>query len=294
MTTERVITARAEGPIRFELGITSGHVRITTSPLTSRAVVTLRTIGTEGAAVDAVAAATASERDGSLKVTVPAPEDDHTAATGPVAVVGTVIGPTYTNRALRGGATFVQHGTGNMQLLGDLGYLKIVHHSGGGRTITADGTPLIEGPGIIQVDVQLPPDSEISVLSDGSADLTLAGAYSKAAVTTISGDVAAEDADLREAVVTSTSGDITIGRLRRRGARLTSTSGDIAVHRFDGGPLTVTTVRGDIQVGARRGTVHAGHLDLQTVKGDITTTGFTATPQVRLTTNTIKGDIRHR
>ncbi|WP_331727243.1 DUF4097 family beta strand repeat-containing protein (plasmid) [Kitasatospora sp. NBC_00374] len=298
MPTTNSFTAETDGPIRFQIGITHGTVKVTSNSAVTRATVSVRTEDNNGEAAEAVTAASAIQANRTLQVTVPATENATTSAVyfgGGNTVVNSVIHGTVDTV---NGATFVQRDSGNVHIAGSVRDMHIGRSRTGKRTIVADGQVLVgHGPsggrsGHIQVDVQLPPGSEIAFTSDGGAHLELDGNYRRVEATTVNGDVEGRDSDIGTATIRTTSGDVTLDRLRQ-GGLLKSVNGDLKIREYAGATLTISTVNGDIKVTAADRTT-PGDVTLKTVNGDITTKRVRGNPYLRLSVGTVHGDINHR
>ncbi|MFD5615854.1 DUF4097 family beta strand repeat-containing protein [Kitasatospora sp. NPDC127060] len=189
-------------------------------------------------------------------------------------------------------AVFSQSGLGNVQMDDGTLYINGIAIVRDGVVVVPEGTRVDALPRTIHVDIQLPPGSEVSFTSSGSASLALNGDFHQVEAILADGAMSAAKADIGTVSVSTITGNITLGHTRDT-AVLHSDTGDIDVHRFGGGTLTATTSAGDIDIQAPSGVPRPASVTLNSVTGDIDTDGLVGLSHVRLTAHSHTGEVHH-
>ncbi|MFJ7909837.1 DUF4097 family beta strand repeat-containing protein [Kitasatospora sp. NPDC096204] len=247
MSTVR--TFRATDATKLVLDLPTGDVRVCTDPDATAITVILATDDDHGPAADAVTQARMQEGLTTLSIDVPQVDSG---------------GITMTTRGRN--VVFQSVGTGNMTIIN-------------GQVITADTYHLGVSP--VTATVLMPPTARGMALKTASADLTATGHHRLLAVTSTSGDVRVDSADIL--TVTTISGDVTAQRIGAD-AEIMSTSGDVRIAVHEGHTANIDTVSGDVRFTA--GTRATGSVSVRAVSGDITLTG---TGRLDVTAHTVSG-----
>ncbi|MGW7443317.1 DUF4097 family beta strand repeat-containing protein [Kitasatospora sp. NPDC054795] len=252
MSTVR--TFRATDASKLVLDLPAGDVRVYAHPDATAITVILTTDDDHGPAADAINQARTQEDRGILNVNVPRVDSGMIITSGR-------------------GRTVVTQSFGTVT--GSVTGMTIVN----GRVVTGGVHHVGASP--VTATVLMPPSARAMALKTVSADLTATGHHRLLAVTSTSGDVHVDSADIL--TVTTVSGDVFAQRIGDQ-ALLFSTSGDVRIAVHEGHSIDANTVSGDVRLTA--GTRATGSVSVRTVSGDIDLHG---TGGLDVTVRTVSG-----
>ncbi|MFF7802067.1 DUF4097 family beta strand repeat-containing protein [Streptomyces olivaceus] len=238
--TERTFVSASAGPIVLGLSLPIGRVQVNVSESHPNARVVLRTDDHAGPAADAVTRARSQQNGQALGIEVP-------EMPGNVMV-----------QSVRGNRVTQTVGTVHGSVTG----MTIIN----GRIVTGSSRGM-QTVSPTEATVFLPAGSSLGLVTT-SADTVVWGDIDRIEIRSVSGDLDA--CDVRDLTVNSTSGDVRVNRVTEQ-ITARSVSGDIAVDLYDGRQAQLNTTSGDIRVHATDAA--SGHLSAHSVSGDVRLSG---------------------
>ncbi|MCX4682458.1 hypothetical protein OG413_45855 [Streptomyces sp. NBC_01433] len=267
MSTQKMHTATATGPVELDLSVSNGRINVHVNPAAVNATVTVHTAAEDGPIADAVNDTKVTEHGGKLTVSVP---DDMAGGIGGTNVVQ-VGGSTF---SFGGGVVNTGTMTGVTISDGDIwiGGQRVVAN---GQVVAEQGAKVGGGTGTITVDVVLPAGSSLAV-STKNAETTVRGDLEAIRFDARNGSLQAGGVKVLEAE--THNGSVLVDRVEEE-LEASTHNGSITVGAYNGRRGSARTHNGDVNISAtpassgklaartHNGNIHvrgAGHLDLKT------------------------------
>ena len=275
----RTETFQTPGPVRLDVRLGSGEVRLETSD-TAETTVTLEPLRDNDASVAAVQEARVEQRDEEILVDV---RDRRRGFRGADVLVEIHCPEESSVRAKTGSADIEGRGRfGPVEVESGSGDVQFSDVSGDAEINAASG------------DVQLARIGGQARINTASGDVQLASVGGEARVNSASGDVQIREAGNRLEVNTA-SGDVLVGEALSS-VNANSASGDQTIGSVSQGKVDLKSASGDLKIGIRAGSTlwvdarsRSGEVRSELPVSDLPPEGDA--PHVELRANTMSGDI---
>ena len=275
----RTETFQTPGPVRLDVRLGSGEVRLETSD-TAETTVTLEPLRDNDASVAAVQEARVEQRDEEILVDV---RDRRRGFRGADVLVEIHCPEESSVRAKTGSADIEGRGRfGPVEVESGSGDVQFSDVSGDAEINAASG------------DVQLARIGGQARINTASGDVQLASVGGEARVNSASGDVQIREAGNRLEVNTA-SGDVLVGEALSS-VNANSASGDQTIGSVSQGKVDLKSASGDLKIGIREGSTlwvdarsRSGEVRSELPVSDLPPEGDA--PHVELRANTMSGDI---
>ena len=275
----RTETFQTPGPVRLDVRLGSGEVRLETSD-TAETTVTLEPLRDNDASVAAVQEARVEQRGDEILVDV---RDRRRGFRGADVLVEIHCPEESSVRAKTGSADIEGRGRfGPVEVESGSGDVQFSDVSGDAEINAASG------------DVQLARIGGLARINTASGDVQLASVGGEARVNSASGDVQIREAGNRLEVNTA-SGDVLVGEALSS-VNANSASGDQTIGSVSQGKVDLKSASGDLKIGIRAGSTlwvdarsRSGEVRSELPVSDLPPEGDA--PHVELRANTMSGDI---